>query len=440
MSIQRHHSRRAVPAFGASFWTGLAEEVLITLAHSVVLFTGLGITLYALDPARTSKSASEKQRKSVIKKMKSNNRIPFEMSDYEAVIALELVYPRDIHTSFSDIGGLEKIKKEIQDIVCLPLQRLDLFSGKSELIRPPKGILLFGPPGTGKTMMAKAIAKESSAAFINLKVSTLLNKWFGESEKLVRATFTLAWKLSPCIIFIDELESFLRKRGETSEHQAVSNMKAEFMSLWDGLNTNLFVQPKKTFTFMEKVTNLFFSKPDKSVQSKDKSEQKLIEARKKMFGVVVIGATNRPGDIDEAVLRRMARTFCLDLPSSIQRHSILKLILQNEELSTDLSTNLLALAESLEGFSGSDIKELCRAAAVIPLRELAQQEGKITSIRKLRMSDFIDARQKVFATGFVANQYQQKVNSKQQPQQPFNPQALAAMQAMFLAMTQPKQS
>lgn len=446
VAMQKHRSSppSSSTAFGATFWTSLAEEVVITLAHSVILFTGLGITLYAIDPTRAKNSSAKKHREKVRQKMIANGRVPFDMTDYEAIIALDLVYPVDIQTGFGDVGGLEEIKREIWDLVCLPLQRLDLFGGKSELIRPPKGILLFGPPGTGKTMMAKAIAKESDAAFINLKVSTLLDKWFGESEKLVRATFTLAWKLSPCVIFIDEIESFLKKRGQSHEHQSISNMKAEFMSLWDGLNANLFTEAglstsASSANFLTRMADHLASMllpKSRRVRAKEVSlkEQQL---RRKLFGVVVIGATNRPGDIDDAVLRRMARTFCLDLPSKEQRFKILSLILKNEELSADLRQKLPVLSENLEGFSGSDLKELCRAAAVIPLQEMAEKMRQINrekqgkersegescepeplSIRKLQASDFREARKKIFATGFAARQYQHHLEQKEAGQQP----------------------
>lgn len=145
-------------------------------------------------------------------------------------------------------------------MVMLPLRRPNLF--KSGLLKPCRGVLLFGPPGTGKTMLAKAIANEAGASFINVSMSTITSKWFGEGEKNVRALFSLASKISPSIIFIDEVDSMLGQRSRSGEHEATRKIKNEFMSRWDGL----------------------LSKPDEKV--------------------LVLAATNRPFDLDDAIVRR----------------------------------------------------------------------------------------------------------------------------------------
>jgi ATP-dependent 26S proteasome regulatory subunit len=133
------------------------------------------------------------------------------------------------------MGGVDEIIQDVRESVIFPLLQPQLFQ-KSSLLGAPKGVLLYGPPGTGKTMLAKCLAKESGATFINLHVSTLTEKWFGESQKLVHAVFSLAAKLAPAIVFIDEIDSFLRER-RSSDHEAMSMMKAEWMALWDGLAT-----------------------------------------------------------------------------------------------------------------------------------------------------------------------------------------------------------
>jgi len=244
-------------------------------------------------------------------------------------------------TSWEDIGGLEEIIDEIQESVILPFKRQDLFMG-SQLLQPPKGVLLYGPPGCGKTMIAKATAKAAGARFINLQVSSLVDKWYGESQKRAEAVFSLAMKLQPCIIFIDEIDSFLRSRAST-DHEATAMIKTQFMSFWDGLMT------------------------DKNTR------------------VMIMGATNRAADVDAAILRRMPSMFKIGLPSKLQRQKILEVILKDEPLHNDL--DLYELAEKTDKFSGSDLRELCRNAAIYRVREFVKSENANQS------DEFQDARE-----------------------------------------------
>ncbi|XP_062074468.1 ribosome biogenesis ATPase RIX7 [Humulus lupulus] len=249
-------------------------------------------------------------------------------NEFEKRIRPEVIPASEIGVTFADIGALDEIKESLQELVMLPLRRPDLFNGG--LLKPCRGILLFGPPGTGKTMMAKAIAKEAGASFINVSMSTITSKWFGEDEKNVRALFTLAAKVSPTIIFVDEVDSMLGQRSRAGEHEAMRKIKNEFMTHWDGLLT----------------------KPGERI--------------------LVLAATNRPFDLDEAIIRRFERRILVGLPSVDNREMILKTLLAKEK--TEERLNYKELATMTEGYSGSDLKNLCTTAAYRPVRELIQQE------------------------------------------------------------------
>ncbi|TDH68970.1 hypothetical protein CCR75_005675 [Bremia lactucae] len=326
-------------------------------------------------------------------RLQRSGRRVFSTNYYEAIIAGDIVDPHDINVSFEDIGGLEQQKRDIHDLVVLPLKSPEFFVSRGKLLSVPKGILLYGKPGTGKTMLAKAIAKESGAFFIDLKVSTIMSKWFGESQKLVRATFSLARKLAPCIIFIDEVDSFMGKRSGMSD-PTLTSMKTEFLALWDG------------FTEI----------------SNEESEH---------FSVLIMGATNRPGDVDPAFLRRMPRSFEIGLPDSRQRENILRIQLKTERVGD--SFDFAMLANDTTYYSGSDLKELCRAALMIPLREhidncrasagdATQKEkpkdekpcnhdevaqAEVFTMRPLSMADFVEAKTMVQPTGVTAYAYEQ---------------------------------
>jgi len=183
---------------------------------------------------------------------------------FEECIRQELIPANEIKVTFSDIGALDDVKESLHEAVMLPLRRPDLFKGDG-VLKPCKGVLLFGPPGTGKTMLAKAIANEAGASFINVSPSTITSMWQGQSEKNVRALFSLAAKVAPTIIFIDEVDSMLGQRSSTREHNSMRRVKNEFMSRWDGL----------------------LSKPDEKI--------------------TVLAATNMPFDLDEAIIRRFQR-------------------------------------------------------------------------------------------------------------------------------------
>ncbi|XP_028564525.2 outer mitochondrial transmembrane helix translocase isoform X1 [Podarcis muralis] len=279
----------------------------------------------ALDPTRKQRIQLKKKAERLMKQIGVEG---VKLAEHEMIIAAHLVVPKDIKVTWKDIAGLDEMVSELQDTVILPFQRRHLLQ-HSRLCQPPRGVLLYGPPGCGKTLLAKATAQASGCRFINLQASTLTDKWYGESQKLTAAVFSLATKLQPCIIFIDEIDAFLRNRSE-ADHEATAMMKAEFMSLWDGLETGTNCQ------------------------------------------VMVLGATNRPQDVDPAILRRMPTTFQIGLPTQRQRQDILKLILAGENMSN--AVNLKELAEKTKGYSGSDLRELCRDAAMYRVRDYVRKQ------------------------------------------------------------------
>lgn len=153
------------------------------------------------------------------------------LNEYENMVALEVVAPEDIPVGFDAVGGLEDIIEELKESIIYPLTMPHLYRHGGPLLSAPSGVLLYGPPGCGKTMLAKAVAHESGASFINLHISTLTEKWYGDSNKLVRAVFSLAQKLQPAIIFIDEIDAVLGTR-RSGEHEASGMVKAEYVYVY----------------------------------------------------------------------------------------------------------------------------------------------------------------------------------------------------------------
>ncbi|KAH8060674.1 ATP binding protein [Aureococcus anophagefferens] len=154
------------------------------------------------------------------------------LSGHEAQLSGSVVDRR--RSTLDDVGGLEAIVEELRDLVVWPLRHPGAFAGASRLARAPRGVLLYGEPGTGKTLVARGLARESGAALMDVRVSTLADKYYGESNKLVAATFSLARKLAPCVLFLDEVDGLLRSRS-SGETEVTVSVKAEFMSHLDGL-------------------------------------------------------------------------------------------------------------------------------------------------------------------------------------------------------------
>ncbi|MEX2702354.1 MAG: CDC48 family AAA ATPase [Candidatus Baldrarchaeota archaeon] len=257
------------------------------------------------------------------------SRLKVTKKDFEE--ALKMVEPSALRevmleiptVTWEDVGGLEDVKKSLRETVEWPLKHPEAFRKLG--IRPPKGILLFGPPGCGKTLLAKAVANESGANFIAVRGPEIFSKWVGESEKAIREIFRKARQAAPCIIFFDELDAIAPRRG-----------------LWEGTRVH------------ENVVNQLLSEIDG-----------LVELR----GVVIIGATNRPDIVDPALLRpgRFDRLLLVPPPDRNARYEIFRVHTRNMPLSDDV--DLKILADKTDGYSGADIEAVCREAGMSAMRE-----------------------------------------------------------------------
>lgn len=224
------------------------------------------------------------------------------------------------NVKWDDVANLENAKRALRESVILPMARPDLFKGAR---RPWKGILLFGPPGNGKTYLAKAVASEVDATFFSVSAANLISKWLGESEKLVRELYDQARKEAPSIIFFDEVDSLAGARGQ-GENDAMRRVKTQLLQAIEGIGTG----------------------------------DELI---------VTIGATNLPWDIDAAMRRRFERRILITLPTEEARSVMFGIHTKGVDL--DSIDNEL-LGKLSEGYSGADIAILCREALMTPIREL----------------------------------------------------------------------
>ena len=232
--------------------------------------------------------------------------------------------------SWEDIGGLENVKRELQETVQYPVEHPEKFEKFG--MSPSKGVLFYGPPGCGKTLLAKAIANECQANFISVKGPELLTMWFGESEANVREIFDKARQSAPCVLFFDELDSIASQRGSSvgDAGGAGDRVLNQMLTEMDGMNS------KKT--------------------------------------VFIIGATNRPDIIDSALMRpgRLDQLIYIPLPDDGSRHSIFKSVLRKSPIAPDVDID--TLVKFTNGFSGADITEICQRACKYAIRESIEKD------------------------------------------------------------------
>ncbi|KAL8783392.1 MAG: hypothetical protein Q9213_004651 [Squamulea squamosa] len=233
-----------------------------------------------------------------------------------------VINPSSIRTTFKDVRAPKETIETLRTLTSLSLLRPDAFTYGVLATDKITGVLLYGPPGTGKTMLARAVAKESGATVLEVSGADLYNMWVGEGEKNVKAIFSLAKKLTPCIVFIDEADAILGSRGGSSNRASHRELINQFLREWDGMGE---------------------------------------------LSAFIMVATNRPFDLDEATLRRLPRRMLVDLPTEKDREEILRIHLKDEFLDSEISLPKLATETPL--YSGSDLKNLCVAAALACVRE-----------------------------------------------------------------------
>ncbi|KAH6678943.1 ATPase family AAA domain-containing protein 1-B [Plectosphaerella plurivora] len=250
-------------------------------------------------------------------------------NDFEKKLLTGLIDVKEIRTTFADVHAPADTIAALKLLTSLSLRRPEAFTyGILANDRIP-GCLLYGPPGTGKTLLAKAVAKESGANMLEVSGASINDMYVGQSEKNVRALFSLAKKLSPLVIFIDEADALFAARGQSRSRPSHRETINQFLREWDGMsNTKAFIMV----------------------------------------------ATNRPFDLDDAVLRRLPRKILVDLPLQADRTAILKIMLKDERL--DDSVSIDAIARSAVLYSGSDLKNLCVAAAMAAVQEEVEDASK----------------------------------------------------------------
>ena len=267
-----------------------------------------------------------------------------------------------------DIAGLEGSKQALREAIVLPIMKPELFTGAR---KPWSGILLFGPPGCGKTLLARAAATECEATFFSVSSADLLSKWLGESEKLISSLFKVARIKAPSLIFMDEIDSVATKRGEGHEGGGERRVKTQLLAEIQGIKSGS-------------------KKP-----------------------LLVLGATNRPWDIDTAMLSRFEKKVYVPLPDLTARVGIFKIHTAGINMAMT-EEDFIELGVRSEGYSGRDISNVCREVIMLPIRELdmsglLENNDQEVIVRDINLQDFNKTLKKVkpMTTGASLRQYEQ---------------------------------
>lgn len=270
--------------------------------------------------------------------------------------------------TWDDIGGLEEAKQQLKEVIEWPLKYPELYSHLSS--KPPNGILLFGSPGTGKTLLAKALAHESEVNFISVKGPEFLSKWVGESEKAVRETFRKARAASPCIIFFDEIDAIAGMRGRFASSQVTEQVVSQLLTEMDGLEG--------------------------------------------LKGVILLAATNRPDMLDPALMRsgRFGRHIEIPMPDKDTRIEIFKIHLKNKPLAKDVHID--QMAQDLDGYTGADIQAICEEATLLTIRRavadinINTQNADSVKVVKISKTEFDESIEKILKSADKAKKSQER--------------------------------
>ena len=340
---QARHEILQIHTRGMPLAEGVDLKKLAEMSHG---YTGADLAALARETAMKAlrrylpeiNLEEERIPPSILEKMEI--RMEDFMNAYREITptAMREVYIEVPTVHWSDIGGLEEVKEELREAVEWPLKIPEVFERMG--IHPPKGILLFGPPGCGKTLLARAVANESEANFITIKGPEVFSKWVGESEKAIREVFRKGRMAAPSVIFFDEFDSLVPRRGLGYGDSGVSErVISQLLTEMDGIIT--------------------------------------------LENVVVIAATNRPDIVDPAVLRpgRFDRLIYVPEPDQNARLEIFKIYTKGMPLTKDV--DLVQLASTTKNYSGADIEALCREAALNALRkDIGSKEVTVTDFQK----------------------------------------------------------